>query len=302
MSSRVMSVGNLANGMISQTGEFIRCLRIRQWTKNLLVFAALLFSSGRISWWQVNDSIIAFILFCFCSSCAYLLNDFVDRDADRLHPQKCTRPMAAGTLNPYVGLAGLVGLLMFTIVYSFALSTPFGLVLVAYFVNSVLYSLKLKHVVILDIMSIASGFVLRAVGGGLAIKVAMTPWFLLCTLLLALFLAIGKRRYELNLLEGAKLEHRRVLRKYSLQLLDQLTSIVTTLTITCYALYTFTSGKPEELMVTIPLVIYGIFRYLYLIHIENKGGRPEKILLEDKHVLVTVAIYSVLVFVILYRY
>lgn len=297
-----MIVGNLANGMISQAGEFIRCLRIKQWTKNLLVFAALLFSSGRVSQSQIYDSFMAFILFCFCSSCAYLLNDFVDRDLDRLHPQKCNRPMAAGTLNPYVGLAGCLGLLALTVTYAFALSPAFGVVLVAYFANSVLYSLKLKHVVLVDIMSIASGFVLRAVGGGLAIKVSMTPWFLLCTLLLALFLAIGKRRYELNLLDGTKLEHRRVLRKYSLQLLDQLTSIVTTLTITCYALYTFTSGKPEELMVTIPLVIYGIFRYLYLIHIENKGGRPEKILLGDKHILLTVAIYSAMVFIIMFRY
>lgn len=296
----MLSVGSLANGLLGQVGELVRSMRVRQWTKNLLVLAALLFSSGQATQAQVYHNLFAFVLFCLCSSAVYLLNDFVDRESDRLHPQKCNRPMAAGTLNPYLGLAVSLGLLATTLFYGFSLSSAFGLVLMAYFANSALYSLRIKHIVLLDIMSIASGFVLRAVGGGIAINVSMTPWFLLCTLLLALFLAIGKRRYELGLLDGARLEHRRVLRKYSVQLLDQLTSIVTTCTIMCYALYTFTSGKPEALMATIPLVIYGIFRYLYLIHIENKGGRPEKILLGDKHILLTVAVYSLIVLVILH--
>lgn len=283
----------------SQIMGLITTMRIKHWTKNLLVFAALLFSSKHATLAQIGDSFVAFALFCFISSSVYLLNDFVDRKTDRLNPEKCQRPMVTGQLNPYVGLLGCIVLSALMVVCGFKLNVWFGVLLVAYLINNLCYSYKLKHVVIMDIMSIALGFVLRAIGGGIAIHVKMTPWFLLCTLLLALFLAIGKRRYEIGILVEDTIQYRQVLKHYSTQLLDQLNSIVATAAIMSYALYTFTSGKPIEMMLTIPLVIYGIFRYLYIIHIRNQGGFPEKILFSDKPILLTVILYGFSVFIIL---
>lgn len=285
--------------LYGQAAGFIKSLRPRQWTKNLLVLGALLFSVAHITPAQIGQGLTAFVLFCLGSGGVYILNDFVDREADRLHPQKCRRPMASGELEPHAGLFMGVVLAVGACIYAFALQPSFGLVLVTYLVVNIAYSFKLKNVVLLDLMAIAFGFVLRAVGGGLAIGVGLTPWFLLCTMLLALFLAIGKRRHELRLLEDNRGAHRPVLLHYSTELLDKLSGIVTTATIMSYALYTFTAGKPVELMLTIPFVIYGIFRYLYLIHIKGQGGAPEKILLEDKPILYTVLLYGAAVLLIL---
>ncbi len=292
----------MGKDLSSQIRGLITSMRIKQWTKNLLVFAALLFSSKQATPVQIDDSFVAFVLFCFISSSVYLLNDFVDRKTDGLNPEKCHRPMVTGQLNPYIGLLGCVVLAAFMVVGGFELNVWFGVLLVAYLINNLCYSYKLKHVVILDVMSIALGFVLRAIGGGIAIHVKVTPWFLLCTLLLALFLAIGKRRYEISLLVADTIQYRQVLQHYSVQLLDQLNSIVATAAIMSYALYTFTSGKPIEMMLTIPLVIYGIFRYLYIIYIRNQGGFPEKILFSDKPILLTVILYGFSVFIILSNY
>ncbi|MEF3304486.1 decaprenyl-phosphate phosphoribosyltransferase [Paenibacillus sp. GYB003] len=278
----------------------IKQLRPKQWTKNLLVFAALFFSENLFNLEGTLKTIVAFILFCLVSGCVYIVNDYVDREADRLHPEKRYRPMASGALNPVMTLIFGMVLLTLSIAVGFYLKMLFGLLIFLYFLINIAYSFKLKHIVILDIMVIASGFVLRAIGGGLVINVQFTPWFLLCTLLLALFLAVGKRRHELVLLQQNKGIHRKVLDSYTITLLDQFTGIVTTATIICYAIFTFTSGHSLYLMWTIPLVIYGIFRYLYIIHVEGKGGAPEKLLLQDKHILLTVFLYVVATLVILY--
>jgi 4-hydroxybenzoate polyprenyltransferase len=277
-------------------------LRPKQWTKNLLVFAALIFSLKATTIHAVVYSVIGFFLFSFVSGCVYILNDFVDREADSKHPVKKHRPMASGALNPYLALSFGLLLLIGSLGWSFYLNPLLTLVLSAYFIVNVLYSLKLKHVVLIDIMIIAAGFVFRAIAGGLVIRVKFTPWFLLCTMLLSLFLAISKRRHELLLLKAKKGTHRKVLESYSPELLDQLNSIVTTATIISYSLFTFTSGHTIHLMWTIPFVIYGIFRYLYLIHMEDKGGSPEKVLLEDKHILLTVIFYTISVIMILYYF
>lgn len=274
-------------------------LRPKQWTKNLLIFAALLFSFETMSLSIVMNTFLGFLLFSFISGCVYILNDYVDREADQNHPLKKNRPMASGALNPYVALTFGGFLLLASLIVSYFQNPLFSVLLIVYFVLNVLYSFILKHVVIIDIMVIAAGFVLRAIAGGLVIHVPFTPWFLICTLLLSLFLAIGKRRHELFLLENDKGTHRKVLDKYSLALFDQLNSIVTTATIISYSLFTFTSGRTIHLMWTIPFVIYGIFRYLYLIHVENKGGSPDRVLFEDKHILVTVILYVVSVVCIL---
>ncbi|WP_261800257.1 decaprenyl-phosphate phosphoribosyltransferase [Paenibacillus sp. PAMC21692] len=274
-------------------------LRPRQWTKNLLIFAALLFSYQTMNLFSILNTILGFILFCFVSGCVYILNDYADRESDRNHPIKQFRPMASGALNPNVALIFGGALLIASLVISYYLNPLFTLLLAAYFIMNVLYSFKLKHVVIIDIMIIAAGFVLRAIAGGLVIHVPFTPWFLMCTMLLSLFLAIGKRRHELFLLQNDSTTHRKVLDHYSFALLDQLIGIVTAATIISYSLFTFTSGRTIHLMWTIPFVIYGIFRYLYLVHIENKGGAPDRILLEDKHILVTVILYVISVVCIL---
>lgn len=238
-------------------------------------------------------------MFCFISGCVYILNDYIDREADRVHPVKRLRPIASGRLNPKTALSFGGFLLVLSLGLAYLLQPLFSLLLLLFFVINVSYSLRLKHIVIIDIMAIASGFVLRALGGGLIIGVTFTPWFLLCTLLLSLFLAIGKRRNELSLLRNDKGTHRKVLEKYSIPLLDHLNAIVTTATIICYSLFTFTSGRTINLMWTIPFVIYGVFRYLYLIHMENKGGAPDRVLLEDKPIRTTVILYVVSVIVIL---
>ncbi|WP_245856201.1 decaprenyl-phosphate phosphoribosyltransferase [Paenibacillus rigui] len=267
-------------------------MRPRQWTKNLLVFAALIFSIQQADLNMLIRAFTGFILFSLVSSCVYILNDYVDRERDRMHPEKKFRPLASGAIHPQTALAFGFILLTCCILAAFRFHVLFGCVLSAYFSLNVLYSLRLKHVVILDLLIIASGFVLRAVGGGLVIGVSLTPWFLICTMLLALFLAIGKRRHELSLLEGGKGAHRKVLESYSMGMLDQMSAIATTATIMSYALFTFTSGRSIHLMWTLVFVLYGMFRYLYLIHMEDKGGRPEKLLLEDKHILLTVVLYG----------
>lgn len=281
---------------------YLAVLRPKQWTKNLLVFASLIFSIKVVTLPMVLQCIAGFILFCLVSGCVYVLNDYVDREADGKHPDKCHRPIASGRLQPERALLFGCVLLIGSLSVAFVLNHWFSLLLFGYFIINVAYSIKLKHVVIVDIMVIAIGFVLRAIGGGIVIAIDFTPWFLICTMLLALFLAISKRRHELYLLSVNKGEHRRVLEQYSTELLNQLNSIVTTAAIMSYSLFTFTSGHTIHLMWTIPLVMYGIFRYLYLIHMKGKGGKPEEVLLEDPHILATVMLFAVMIVVILYYF
>ncbi|SFM11049.1 decaprenyl-phosphate phosphoribosyltransferase [Pelosinus propionicus] len=281
---------------------YLMVLRPKQWTKNLLVFAALIFSIKTVSVDMLVQSAVAFILFCTTSGCVYIINDYLDREADSRHPEKCHRPIASGKLHPLGALLFGSVLLGCSLTAAFIAEPLLSLLLLGYFMVNVAYSMKLKRIVIIDIMVIAFGFVLRAIGGGLAINVSFTPWFLICTMLLALFLAISKRRHELYLLSHHKGEHRKVLEQYSPELLDQLNSIVTTAAIMSYSLFTFTSGHTIHLMWTIPLVMYGIFRYLYLIHIEGQGGRPEKVLVEDSHILGTVILFAAMVVSILYYF
>lgn len=281
---------------------YIAILRPKQWTKNLLVFAALIFSIKIVTFEMLLRCIGGFILFCLVSGCVYVFNDYMDREADGSHPEKRFRPIASGRLKPNRALLYGCILLFISFLVAYFLDASFSVLLLGYFIINVAYSIKLKQVVIIDIMVIAFGFVLRAIGGGLVINIPFTPWFLICTMLLALFLAISKRRHELYLLSESKGEHRKVLEQYSPELLNQLNSIVTTAAIMSYSLFTFTSGHTVHLMWTIPLVMYGIFRYLYLIHMEGKGGRPEEVLLEDNHILFTVILFAVMIVIILYYF
>ncbi|GMK38397.1 decaprenyl-phosphate phosphoribosyltransferase [Paenibacillus sp. CCS19] len=285
--------------LLETIGLLVQLLRPRQWSKNLLVFGALAFSVDKMNIAGMKESVIAFLLFCCVSGCVYVLNDYVDRAVDRLHPDKMKRPLASGRLNPVVALIFGGVLLVCSLTAGFYQNLLFGLLLLAYFVMNVSYSLKLKHFVIMDIMIIASGFGMRAVGGGLVLETSFTSWFLLCVFFLSLFLAIGKRRHELLLLEHDKGSHRKVLMNYSEPLLNQLSGVVSAMTIMCYSLYTFLSSQSIYLMWTIPCVIYGMFRYLYLIHVLGKGGKPEALLYEDRGILACTVVYGITVVLIL---
>lgn len=293
LSSRTSTVSSSATGTGSTVSGLIRLLRPKQWTKNLLLFAALLFSFEEIRTETILATLLGFILFSLVAGCVYILNDFVDRDRDRQHPVKKYRPMASGQVNPSHALMFGIILLILSVGTAFMMNPLFGVLCIVYFLLNVSYSFVLKHLVILDMMTIAAGFVLRAIAGGVLIYVPFTPWFLICTMLLSLFLAIGKRRNELTLLEGNTGSHRKVLDNYSITLLDQFNTIVTTATIISYSLFTFTSDRTIHLMWTIPLVIYGMFRYLYLIHMKNQGGSPDRVLFEDKPILITVMLYVI---------
>ncbi|WP_281269306.1 decaprenyl-phosphate phosphoribosyltransferase [Ammoniphilus oxalaticus] len=270
----------------------IRQLRPKQWTKNLLVFAAVVFAGKFLDIDSVFDSLLAFVCFSFIASTVYIFNDYMDIEKDRLHPEKAKRPLASGELKK--STAAIVALLLFSVsmVGSYALHPTFFVILCFYFIVNALYSVWLKHVVIIDVMIIALGFVLRGFSGAVVIEVEMTSWFILCTMLLALFLALSKRRHELELFAEDPARQRKVLEHYSRGLLDQMISIVTSATIMSYSLYTATVSDDVQMMWTIPFVVYGIFRYLYLVHMKDGGGSPERVLLDDKHILVTVVLYA----------
>lgn len=282
--------------------QLLLLMRPKQWTKNLLLFAALIFSIREADSSMFLRCIEAFWLFCLLSGCVYILNDFVDRKADRLHPAKRHRPIASGSIRPYTALSAGFAITIVCFAAAFTLDARLAAALGAYLLLNIAYSFKLKHVVIFDMMSIAIGFVLRAVAGGIVIGVSLTPWFLLCILLLSLFLAINKRRHEVILLQNAGGSHRKVLKDYSQELLNQMSSIVTAATVICYSLFTVTSQHSEYLVMTVPVVLYGIFRYMYLIHMQQAGGSPERILLEDKHILGCVCLYAVLTASILFYF
>ncbi len=283
----------------------LKAMRPQQWTKNVLLFPALLFSQNLFHWRETVLVCAACAVFCLLSSGVYLLNDLLDIENDRAHPLKRHRPLASGALPIPVGMAACAFLSVSALAAAFWLSTPFAWTAVAYFLLQVAYTVRLKHVVILDVGCIAAGFVLRAIAGGQVIAVTISSWLLICAMLLSLFLALGKRRHELLLLEDGATAHRRILGEYTLDLLDQMISIVTAATVVCYTFYTVapeTVAKfgTTRLVFTVPFVLYGIFRYLYLIHRRQMGGSPEKALLNDGASLVNLVLYGLAVVAILY--
>ncbi len=278
----------------------LEILRPRQWTKNLFLFAGLVFSQNLFNPPLCLRALLACAVFCLLSGSVYILNDLVDLAADRKHYSKRHRPLAAGRIGirPAVFLFFL--LLAASLGAAFWLGNAFLAVGVLYFLLVAGYSLCFKHLVIIDVFAVASGFLLRAVAGGVAIGVRISPWLLICTLLLALFLALTKRRHEYVMLENNGTEHRRVLADYSVAYLDQLISIVTASTIMAYSLYTFTAGRTEYFMLSIPFVIYGIFRYLFLVHKKDMGGSPEDVLLQDRPFIVNICLWVLVCVLILY--
>jgi 4-hydroxybenzoate polyprenyltransferase len=280
-------------------------LRPEQWTKNLLIFAGVLFSGRLRDVAAVWASLGTFAVFCALSSTVYVFNDLADRHADKQHPLKCTRPIACGELAVSVAIATGLGLGLVALIGAFAISPAVGGVSAAYLVLLLLYSTVLKHVVIVDVLVIAGGFVLRAVAGAVAVAVPISHWLLVCTTLLALFLALSKRRHELTLLGDGAIGHRRSLEEYSPYLLDQMIAVVTASTLVAYTLYTTdreTTARlgTSRLGLTIPFVLYGIFRYLYLVHQKHGGGSPANLLATDRPLLACVALWALSVVLILY--
>jgi 4-hydroxybenzoate polyprenyltransferase len=255
---------------------------------------------------SVTKALIAFVVFCVLSGTVYLINDVLDREQDRRHPLKAKRPIASGALSLRVAVVSAVVLGAGALAVAFMLGIPFFAASAAYLALQLAYSLFLKHIVILDVMTIAAGFTLRAVAGGAAIMVPVSHWLVLCTTLLALFLALGKRRHELVLLAGHATEHRRILEDYSPYLLDQMISVVTASTLIAYAFYTISPETTERfgtslLSLTIPFPLYGIFRYLYLVHQKEMGGSPSDLLLEDRPLLACIGLWAAGIVLIIYH-
>lgn len=283
----------------------LETLRPRQWTKNFFVFPALLFSHTLFDVKRLYATSAAFFIFCIVSGCAYTLNDLIDRKRDMHHPRKALRPIASGRLSVFSACVMLVVLALASLWCAWLLGRDFLVVTSVYLALQVAYSLFLKNIVILDVFAVASGFVLRVVAGAFAISVEISNWLLVCTILLALFLALSKRRHELTELTEKASTHRTVLAEYSPHLLDQMISIVTASIFISYALYTMSEATIRKfhttnLIFTLPFVMYGIFRYLYLIHKKNAGGTPELTLITDVPLLACVCGWVITAFVVVY--
>ena len=286
--------------------HLLASLRPSQWTKNLAVFAGLLFGRRLFDAGAVADAIAAFAVFCALSGVVYLVNDISDRGSDREHPLKKRRAIASGALP--VGTAWVAALVIGAgaMAGAAAIGPRFAGVAAAYLALQLLYSALLKHVVILDVLTIAIGFVLRAVAGAVAVNVAISEWLLVCTVLLALFIGLAKRRHEITLLADGAAQHRKILGEYSAYLLDQMISVVTASTLMAYVFYTISPETQEKfgtswLDLTIPFPLYGIFRYLYLVHRREGGGSPADLLLTDRPLLACVALWALTVALIIYR-
>ncbi len=280
-------------------------MRPKQWSKNMLVFAGLLFSRDIFILSKLTHALAAFLLFCLVSSATYLINDVVDRKKDALHPKKKNRPIAAGKLAPATALFFATFFVGISLVAAFRLDVYFGLILSTYFIFTLAYSFHLKNVIILDVLIIASGFVFRAVGGTFAIQENVSSWLIICTIFFALFMALGKRRAEIISLGDEAGDVRATLAHYDQTYLDHLITISTAACLMSYALYTLDTEVVEKfdtrmLVLTIPLVIFGLFRYLYLIYHLNLGETPENAVWGDRPILICVAVYITVVSLIIY--
>ena len=284
----------------------LRTMRPKQWSKNAAIFAALIFDAKVFQPGPLLRTLAGFVLLCMVTGATYIINDLADVDKDRRHPTKCKRPLASGALPASAAIAGAVILLGVGLPLAFWLDRTFGLLAAGYFVLQLAYTFILKNYVIVDVIIISAGFVIR-VGAGVPLVPAdrFSPWLYVCTTLLALFLGFGKRRQELVLLQDDARNHRAILGEYSVQFLDEMINVVISAAIVAYSLYTFTAVNvpPNHMMMlTIPFPIYGLFRYLYLIHIRGETAAPDEVLLKDRPIQLTVVLWGALSFVLLFWY
>jgi 4-hydroxybenzoate polyprenyltransferase len=289
----------------SSLRDLFQLLRPTQWSKNTVLFAALIFAKHLFVLPDLLAVTLGFLAFCSLASGAYVMNDLRDCARDREHPLKSLRPLPSGRVRRGTAVALSIVLVLTGMLCAIALRPGFGLLAGVYFVLQVAYTFWLKEVVILDVMSIAAGFVIRAVAGGVIIAVPVSPWLIICTFLLALFLGFSKRRHELVLLEGRATNHRASLKDYSPYFLDQMIAVVTASTVVAYAIYTASPEVREKLgtdklYLTIPFVLFGIFRYLYLVHQREEGGNPTQLLLRDQPLLIDVLLWIATAALLLY--
>ena len=284
-------------------------MRPKQWTKNVFVFAALVFDRKLTHLTALSNTVVAAVAFCLISGAVYLINDLVDIEKDRQHPTKRHRPLPAGELSPLAAMVAAAIIPLVCIPAAFMFNRAMGVVLLTYFVLQLLYSFLLKHLVIIDVMTIAAGFVLRVAAGVVVIDVErFSPWLYVCMTLLALFLGFGKRRHELFTLQANANNHRASLQHYSLPLIDQMSVVVISAAVMAYSLYTFAApnlpqhnGQPL-MMLTIPFVLYGLFRYQYLIHVKREGGTPEELVLRDIPLIADLLLYGITVVILMYGF
>jgi 4-hydroxybenzoate polyprenyltransferase len=290
--------------MIKTLHHIWASMRPKQWIKNIFVFAALVFDRQLISLDSLWITLVAAILFCLASSLVYIINDLADIESDRQHPTKKHRPLPAGQLSKQAAITAAVIIGLITLPPAYLLDFGLGLTITLYMLLMLAYSFWLKHYPLIDVMAIAAGFVLRVTAGVIIIETQQfSPWLFVSTVLLALFIGLGKRRAEIELLDSNAASHRRVLDGYTLELLDQLLTIVLSTTLMTYCLYTFSvTVRPGSyyMMLTIPFVIYGLFRYLYLVRIKHFGGAPEEIVLTDLPMQATIGLWVLTVLVIIY--
>ena len=285
--------------------DIFESLRPKQWTKNLFMFAGLLFAQNIFNLPLLSKVTGAFFTFCLLAGSVYILNDLTDLEEDRRHPIKRLRPIASGRLKPIQAIAALIIFLTFSLTMSYRLNYSFFMVTVVYLLLQVAYSLWLKGLVILDVLVVASGFFLRVIAGAVVAAVEMSSWLLICTIFLSLFLTLSKRRHDLVVIGQAVQPHKKVLGEYNPYLLDQMISMITASTLVTYTLYTMSEETVKKfgtknLIFTIPFVLYGIFRYLYLIYEKGQGGNPENILVRDIPLMVDIVLWVAAIGLILY--
>ncbi len=292
--------------------NLVKTMRPRQWTKNLLLYIPFLFTLRQYwqpfsheMWYFLGITSVAVILFCLLASVVYLVNDLVDMEKDRVHPTKRFRPLASGALSPKVAEAAVVIFLLIAIPGSFAIHELFGLVAVVYLIVQLCYSFFLKNMVIIDVFTLASGYVLRVVAGAFAIGVPASAWLYVCTMLLSLFIGFSKRRHELVLLEGNATTHRQILKEYNSEVLDEMIAVTTASFVMAYSIYTFTAEnlpRNHAMMLTIPFALYIVFRLLYLVHVKHEGGSPEELILHDAPLAGSIVLWGVTVLAIFYEF
>jgi len=282
----------------------LRTLRPKQQVKNAFIFAALVFDQKLTNWPILAKTVLAFLIFCLVAGTVYIINDLVDLEKDKLHPKKRRRALPSGQLQPWFAIAAAVAILAICLPVAFWLAPSFFAIVLGYFLLNLAYTFYLKNLVIIDVLTIASGFVLRvAAGVVVADAERFSPWLYVCMTFLALFMAIGKRRHELLLLAGDAESHRKILNEYTVPYLDQMTIVVVTATLIAYSLYTATATNlpcNHGMLLTIPFVIYGMFRYLYLVQVKGQGGAPEDLLFTDRPFLIDVVLWGVSVFLVMY--
>jgi 4-hydroxybenzoate polyprenyltransferase len=291
-------------GALTQVRLLIRTMRPKQWTKNVFVWAALLFDQKLFQVGPFLRTLVMFLLFCLVSSAVYIINDLVDVEKDRQHPSKRNRPLASGVLSPRLARIAAGAIIVISLPAALWLGMAAAAILYGYLILMVAYSFWLKNIVIVDVLTIPAGFVLRVAAGVVVVQAArFSPWIYVCMLLLALFLAIGKRRQEIVLLQESSSDARSILQEYNVKFLDEMLALVSSTTVMAYSLYTFSAPNVppnHTLMLTIPFVLYGLFRYLYLIHVRGETDPPDVVAFKDRALLVDVILFALVAFLVFY--